>query len=312
MKIIKDKSKQKIIREIIQAIPPYSEELVDVSEIKRKYLDLDYCNIPNSKKLDIYLPDQGEGPFPVLIHLHGGGFIKGNKRDIQLKLPLKARDIGFAIVSVDYSKSYEANYPKLVHEIKTSIRYLRSNAEKYRLNPQKIFVIGCSAGGHLASLIGTSEGIQALEGGQYGYVEYSSGVQGAISFCGSSNFLTMQHDLSEHLRKLELNAGMIYGESNSIDTLLFGKLVKSTPELAKEFSSLTYVSKNIPEFLIVHGTHDNYVAPKQSIDLVQKIKEVGVGDKVELHLLDGIGHCNKAFFSYAIPIMLKFLEKMNR
>ncbi|EOO60745.1 hypothetical protein IKE_05945 [Bacillus cereus VD196] len=301
--------KSELVKEALPKVPLYSDVEINVDDIKRKYLDLSFCsNLSKSKTLDIYLPDEGDGPFPVLIHFFGGGFLKGDKRDIQLKIPLEVRKYGFAVVGVNYTKSSEEEYPRVIYDVKASIRYLRANAEKYKLDPNKFIAMGSSVGGHLASLLGTSSGIKEIEDLSFGHKEYSSSVQGVIDFCGSTDVLSLQKHLNEHMKNVGMMPGLSYGETASIDTLLFNAFSSDVPNKARAFSPITHVNKDVPPFLIVHGMRDNYIPPQQSIEFAKKIEEMAGKDKVKIHLLDGAGHCDRAFFNEAVPLMVNFLK----
>ncbi|OZB91361.1 alpha/beta hydrolase [Paenibacillus sp. XY044] len=305
------KAKSEMVKEILANFPPEFLEDVNanISDIKTKYLDLPFCDLPDSKTLDIYLPDQGEKPFPVLVFFFGGGFLFGDKRGTQLEIPLLARELGFAVVSVNYTLSSEGEYPRLVYDTKASIRYLRANAEQYGLNPEKIVAIGISAGGTLASLLGTSSGVKELEGLSYGNSDYSSDVQGVIDFCGPSNILAMKEQMSEHILKTGVSPSLSYGNPDSVESLVFGALASEVPEKAQALSPITHVNSDIPQFLIVHGAQDDTVPPQQSIELAQLIEEKAGKDKAELHVLDKAGHGDEAFFEDAVPLMLNFLRR---
>ncbi|GIP30195.1 alpha/beta hydrolase [Paenibacillus sp. J23TS9] len=305
------KAKSEMVKEILANFPPEFLEDVNanISDIKTKYLDLPFCDLPDSKTLDIYLPDQGEKPFPVLVFFFGGGFLFGDKRGTQLEIPLLARELGFAVVSVNYTLSSEGEYPRLVYDTKASIRYLRANAEQYGLNPEKIVAIGISAGGTLASLLGTSSGVKELEGLSYGNSDYSSDVQGVIDFCGPTNILAMKEQMSEHILKTGVSPSLSYGNPDSVESLVFGALASDVPEKAQALSPITHVNSDIPQFLIVHGAQDDTVPPQQSIELAQLIEEKAGKDKVELHVLDKAGHGDEAFFVDAVPLMFNFLRR---
>lgn len=308
---IGNKAKSEWVKELFANLPPDILDDFDanISDIKTKHLDLPYSNLPDSKTLDIYLPDQGEQPFPVLVFFFGGGFLFGDKRGTQLEIPLLARELGFAVVSVNYTLSPEGEYPRLVHDSKASIRYLRANAEKYGLNPEKIVAIGISAGGTLASLLGTSSGVEELEGLSFGNSGYSSEVQGVIDFCGLTNIHAINNQMSEHTLKTGVSPSLSFGDPNSIESLVLGALASEVPEKAQALSPVTHVHSKVSPFLIVHGVQDDTVPPQQSIQLAQLIEEKAGKDKVELHILDKGGHCDEAFLEEAVPLMLNFLKK---
>ena len=129
----------------IQGSPPPA----DTSFVKRKFLDLPYAKLSNSQKLDIYLPDHGDGPFPVIVSIHGGAFMGCDKGDLQLLPMLEGLKQGFAVISINYRMSGEAKFPALVQDAKAAIRWIRGNAAKYELNPEKLVAWGGSAGGYL-------------------------------------------------------------------------------------------------------------------------------------------------------------------
>ena len=110
----------------------------------RRYLDLQYADISDDAKLDIFLPDEGDGPFPVFIEVHGGGWYFGQKRSIEFEPFLLGLKRGYAVVSMGYTLSPKARYPQAIEEIKAGIRFLKANAEKYHLDPNRIAMWGGS------------------------------------------------------------------------------------------------------------------------------------------------------------------------
>ena len=109
----------------------------DISRIKNKWLDIPYANKSASEKLDIYLPDEGKGPFPVIISVHGGAFLGGDKADAQLNPMLQGLKLGYAVVSVNYRLSGEAIFPANIMDVKAAVRWVKANARQYKLNPDK-------------------------------------------------------------------------------------------------------------------------------------------------------------------------------
>ena len=114
-----------------------------------------YATTSGTQVLDLYLPE-GNGPFPVVVNIHPGGFFTGDK-DMVPGTPGKAMlEAGYAIASINYRLSGEATFPAAVQDAKAAVRFLRANAAKYKLNPDKIAAFGQSAGGNLASMLGTA------------------------------------------------------------------------------------------------------------------------------------------------------------
>ena len=114
-----------------------------------------YANTSATQVLDLYLPE-GNGPFPVVVNIHPGGFFTGDKEMVP-GTPGKAMlEAGYAIASINYRLSGEATFPAAVQDAKAAVRFLRANAAEYKLNPDKIAAFGQSAGGNLASMLGTA------------------------------------------------------------------------------------------------------------------------------------------------------------
>ena len=110
--------------------------------IKRKYLDLQYAPGDERRQLDIYLPNEGDGPYPVIIDIFGGGWYFGNKSSHKLEPALALLRRGFAVISINYSLSWQTRFPTQVYEVKSAICYVRANAEKYNLDGANIALLG--------------------------------------------------------------------------------------------------------------------------------------------------------------------------
>jgi acetyl esterase/lipase len=184
-------------------------------------------------RLDLYLPEKGAGPFPVVIWLHGGGWVRGDKANCHAA-PLVAR--GYAAVSVNYRFLQHAAFPAQIEDCKAAVRWLRANARKYHLDADHIAVMGASAGGHLAALLGVSGNVKELEG-SLGNTDQSSRVQAVID--------------------------------------LFGPL-RINKDKGNKSNVLAYVSRDAPPFLIVHGDADKSVPIKQSEQLTAALNKAGV------------------------------------
>ncbi len=130
--------------------------------IKNKFTDVAYANKSETQKLDIYLPNEGNAPFPVIIALHGGGFYEGNKSSEHIASVLPCLNHGYAVVTVNYRLNGEAKFPAAINDAKASIRFIKVNAAEYNLNPNKIALWGTSAGGNLAALAQAQQAEQTI------------------------------------------------------------------------------------------------------------------------------------------------------
>jgi acetyl esterase/lipase len=245
--------------------------------------------------LDLYLPFKKKEPLPVIVWLHGGGWRIGDRKlgpDFYQYFAEK----GFAMASIEYRLSGEALFPAQIHDVKTAIRWLRSVADEYHLDSDRIGLWGSSAGGHLAALAGTT-GSGILEGLEYGFEEYSSDVQAVVDGYGPTDFLQMDlpHTPEGPFNDSEtehLDPVLQHSDMNSPESQLLGSPIHSVPDRVREANPITYIKGGEPPFLIMHGTNDTAVPAHQSELLYQALLEKG--NEATLCLIDGFGH---AFFN---------------
>jgi acetyl esterase/lipase len=222
-------------------------------------------------KLDLAMPKAGTGPFPVIVCVHGGGWKSGKRQDLEKTIEgMAAR--GYVAATVSYRFSPEAKFPAQIEDCKAAVRWLRANAAKYHVNPERIGAVGFSAGGHLVCLLGTTDKNDGLEG-QGGNPEQSSRVQAVVSFFGPTDFTTKTWN--EEVEKQFLIP-------------FFGGTIEENPALYKKASSINYVTKDDPPFLFFHGSEDKLVGLRHSQLLADKLHDVGV--KAEVVVMKGEGH----------------------
>jgi len=221
---------------------------------------------------------------PVVILIHGGGWSEGNKDDM---LPFADwfANKGYVAFCVGYRLSGEAKFPAQIEDCKTAVRFVRANYKKYNINPNKVVSFGCSAGGHLASLLGVMP--KGLYEGD-GNLKFSSKVQAVINYVGPV-------DLSYYPNNDENNW------VNGILKLFLG----DDPKMLAVASPITYVSKSSAPHLMFFGSEDKIVPYKQSDKFVDKMKKSGVYCDVYVHPGGGHGYD----FGVIIPKIDDFLEK---
>jgi acetyl esterase/lipase len=263
----------------------------NTSGVTRKWTDIPYAAASNAQKLDIYIPNEGDGPFPIILSIHGGAFKGGDKGDGQVNAMLEGLRRGYAVVSINYRLSGEAIWPAQIQDVKASIRWIRANARQYKLNPDKIAAWGGSAGGHLSAMAGTSGNVKELENLLQGNADQSSCVQAVVDWFGPTDFLKMD----EQLRDSKVNNPQIHSIPESPESELIGNNISEAPELVKAANPETYITKDDPPFLIQHGLIDNLVPYQQSVNLAQKLELVIGQEKVTIELLQGSGHGGPAF-----------------
>lgn len=284
-----------------------SPDGVDTTFIENKFLDVPYASHSQAQKLDIYLPNEGEGPFPVIVAIHGGGFREGDKTGADIAPMLEGVNRGYAVVAVNYRLSQEAFFPAAISDVKAAIRHVKANAEEYNLNPDKIAAWGGSAGGHLAALAGTSGDSDALKGNNRENINYTSEVQAVVDWYGQIDFLAIDEQFA--------NSGITpkLGERSAVDSpeskYLGRSLFEKTDEV-KKANPESYITENDPAFLIQHGIADPNVPVQQSVNFAEKLKGVLGEDKVELNLLEGAVHGGEPFTSEEnLEDVFTFLEE---
>ncbi|MBX7259591.1 MAG: alpha/beta hydrolase [Candidatus Hydrogenedentes bacterium] len=249
---------------------------------------IEYANRSGeSLKLDVFMPKDLKKPAPTLVFIHGGGWKSGNREDY-LVYTIDFAKRGYVTASLDYRLSGVAAYPAAVQDCKTAIRWLRAHATEYNIDPERIGVIGGSAGGYLSMMLGYVHDPE-LEGDLY--KEQSSKVQAVANFYGPCD-LTV-----EMARKASEVTGFLK------------KTYEEAPELFKSSSPIFYITKDSPPTLIVHGTIDQTVPIAQSDALAAKLAELGVPyvyDKLEgwPHTLDAAAGVNER----CQYVLAKFME----
>jgi acetyl esterase/lipase len=288
----------------VEMLPP----LAYTHHIIRRFLDIPYANLSLSQALDIYLPDEGSEPFPVILSIHGGAFMGCDKADMQVLPALEGLKRGYAVVALNYRLSWEAIFPALVQDVKAAVRWLRGNAQWYYLDPYRIAAWGGSAGGYLSTMLGVSSGICELEDLSLGNPEQASDVQAVVDWYSPTNFLKMDEQLSANgLAPLE---GLEHESVDSPESLLLGEKITHIPDKVAAANPETYIHPNVPPFLIQHGDCDATVPVQQSIELAEKLRKTCGEERVTLDIFEGFGHGDCRFVSPVnVTKILDFLDR---
>jgi acetyl esterase/lipase len=247
----------------------------------------EYKEIPYLKdglkqqNLDLYLPDSaGKKPFPLIIWIHGGAWSGGYKGWIEVPYLIKQ---GYAIASVEYRFSQVAPFPAQIKDCNEAIYYLWKNAKKYGLDTSRFVVGGGSAGGHLASLIGTSSNNHISEFYNDIKKENKVRIRAVLDYYGISD-LNAAHGKATVLD---------YDSDNSFLTKFLGANGLDRPDLAKIASPVTYIDKGDPPFLIIHGDMDAFVPFWESQQFYSWLKLAGV--QAQLIKIVGANHAGVQF-----------------
>ena len=227
-------------------------------------------------KLDLYLP-KADKPLPLVIWVHGGAWEAGDKSGGNPALPLLTE--GYAVASVNYRFSKHAVFPAQIEDTRAAVRFLRANAKKYNLNPDKFGAWGASAGGHLVALLAVGSDVKDLDGKNTTNPTVSSAVQAVIDWFGPTDMASLTPPGSR---------------PNAVTRLLGGDTGEKA-DVAKLASPLTYANVGMAgaPLLILQGDKDPLVPLSQSEKLTDAYKKAG--GEVELVVFPGAGHGGKEF-----------------
>lgn len=228
-------------------------------------------------KLDIIYPEDSEKLYPCIVWICGGAWITMDK-SAHLPYLAKLARSGFVVASVEYRTSNEAIYPAQIVDVKAAIRYLRAHSDRYRIDPERFGVMGESAGGYLTAMAALAND-SAYDAGDY--LEYSSKVQAACPWYPPTDVTTFPYS-----SPLEAAA--------SPESLMLGMNVMLHQKEAMKACPVTYVSKDAPPFLILHGTNDHTVPFSQGEILHDKLEAAGCD--VQLIAIEGADHADRQFF----------------
>jgi acetyl esterase/lipase len=216
--------------------------------------------------LDIYLPANAKGKLPLVIFIHGGGWLSNDKyadMGYMKKTVAEIVSSGFALASIDYRYSTQAVFPAQIQDCNRAVSFLYDNADKYGFDKKRFAVMGFSAGGHLASLLGLSKNNNVEKFFMPG-TNRSFNIKAVVDFYGPAELILFPGSNDE----------------KSPESILIGAAPLARPDLAKAASPVTYVDKNDPPFLIIHGEKDELVSTKQSQLLSAWLRVVGVQNEL--------------------------------
>ncbi len=242
------------------------------------FRDLEYVKGGHERqRLDLYVPEGSVAPLPVIVWVHGGAWFAGSKQGVGPALPFAGK--GYAVASINYRLSQHARFPAQIEDCKAAIRWLRASAKTYNIDPDHFGAWGASAGGHLVALLGTSGDVKELEGTE-GTPDQSSRVQAVVDWFGPTDFTKM---------------GGGHDQPNSPEARLLGGPVQENKHKAARANPITYITKDDPPFLILHGDRDATVPFNQSELLFAALKKAGVD--VTFQPVKGAGHDGREFAS---------------
>ena len=286
--------------------PEWKPPMADISWVKRKFLDIPYGKESPRQCFDLYLPDEGDEPFPLFIHIHGGGFAFGDKRDDHMDAYLEGIKRGYAVASIEYRVSGEAAFPAAVLDCREAVRCIKCHAAQYHVDANRIAVLGGSAGGNLAAMLGMNVPNGAFPGEEGRVFPAEPNVQAAIDQFGPVRFETMRAQaIANGVSEVHPNTAMMP------ESKYLGVDLSMAPEsLLKSAYPATYAGENMAPMLVQHGTADHLVPWAQSEEFVRDLQAKGLTQKVTYVPLEGADHEDKRFTAKEnMDLVFAFIEK---
>jgi len=275
------------------------------SQAQTTYKDVAYASVSSAQKMDIYIPATGQAAYPLIVWIHGGAFMLGDKAaspDVGVITKIVAK--GIAVASINYRFSQAAIYPAQINDCKAAVRFLRANAAKYKIDADRIGSWGGSAGGCLSALLGTTSGVTELEGAELGNAGFSSKVIVSVDWYGPIEFLTMDAQATAQGFTLNTNA------ATSPESRLIGAAIQTVTEKTNKANAMAYVTADDAAFYIQHGTADKNIPLKQSENLYAAVAAAKGPSHAVYESLAGAAHADAAFETDAnVSKVITFVSK---
>lgn len=275
------------------------------AQVEKTWLDVDYVGDGiEGHKMDIHVPDDGKESHKVIVLIYGSAWFSNNaKASAFQSYGKQLLDGGFAVVSINHRASTEAKFPAQINDVKAAIRYVRGNAAKYGFDTSFVGITGFSSGGHLSSLAGTTNGVKTkkfgkvkidIEGSLGAYTKESSRVDAVVDFFGPIDVSRMERCET-------------YKDDKSPEAVLLGCSPSKNPDLSKSLSPMSYIDKNDPKFLVIHGDADPVVPYCQSMFFAKALSDKGVLE--DFIIVPNGNHGPVTFNDYTFQRMVNFFQK---
>ena len=275
---------------------PHLDGSLDVSGIPRKRLGLTYAAPDGSRRpFDLYYPDQGEGPFPLVINISGGGWYYGQPSSIHLGLSAHtAVARGYALASLACVSSREKKFPYQIQEARCALRHLRAHAEEFLLDPDFFALWSSSSGAHLSLLAALTRGEPYFDS------EPGSAISDEVSAVAAVYPCCRLDASVEDFRAIGLEPANYRSGPRCAESIFLGALVEESPELCRLAAPITHVRPDMPPVMVLHGTADAVIPYTFTVEFARRCREVAGEDRVRSHIIPGAGHSDPQFKSEAM------------
>ena len=254
--------------------------------------------------LDLYVPNDNKPSYPAVLVIYGSAWFGNNSKATAFNIFGKhLLENGFVVITMNHRSSRDAIFPAQINDVKAAIRFIRAKAKTYQIDPGFIGVTGFSSGGHLSALAGTSGTVKSytiksatadLEGNIGQYTSYSSSVDAVVDWFGPTSFQRMD----------ECGSKMTHNDPSSPESSLIGAPIQESLDKVALADPITFVDKNDPPFLILHGDADELVPACQSKDLYDALQKNKV--RSEFVLVPKGGHGPGVFEDRYFKMMTDF------
>lgn len=243
-----------------------------------------YPNV--AMKMDILQP-KSEKKLPTIVYVTGGGFINANK-DNGIQLRMHLAEAGYVVASIQYRVAPTARFPEPLEDVKSSIRYLKAHADQFGIDPERVGIIGGSAGGYLAAMAATTSGTTTFDKGDN--LQAGSDVKAAVDLYGLSDLTRIGDDYSDAVKEAHRSAGATEALWVNGSAVFGGKDggILADPEGAQKANPIAYISRTSAPMLLMHGTNDTIVSPSQTDLLFQALQKHKIPSK--RYLVEGAAH----------------------
>lgn len=259
--------------------------------VAARHADLIYAKGSDAQKLDLYLPAHTKKPYPVILAIHGGSWLSGDKATGEVNPEMQALNYGFAVASMNYRLSSEASFPAPLQDVKAAVRFLKTHAKKYKLDDNKIVAWGDSAGANLAALAGNTAKIKSLEDKTLGSPKENSSVAAVVAFFPPTSLINYPELLQQNGIKSQFS---VAENTKAISQYIGGPYEINSVKL-KAVNPINYVTNDAPPFFIMNGDKDELVPYQEGKDLADALANAIGPKNVSYYIIRGARHGGPAF-----------------
>ncbi|HIS39229.1 MAG TPA: alpha/beta hydrolase [Candidatus Aphodovivens avistercoris] len=295
-------------------VPKVRSRVVAVRNLVYKQVFYDYHS--TALKIDLLYPvfdgpvPAVQGAKPCIVYVAGGGFVE-QFTETFIGLQVGLVQAGYVVASVQHRLVPESQFPEPLEDVKAAVRWLRAHAETYGIDKDRIGVMGDSAGGYMAAMMGATNGVAKFDVGEH--LEESSDVRCVADLYGCNDLTVIgagydEATVASHRTMASPEALFLNGISYAFLDNVGLSVFDAPADRAAEASPFTYLSPDTPPFLLLHGTADTLNSPLESSLLHEKLKEAGVDST--LYMVEGAEHDDVLFDQPAVvDLLVEFFDK---